>query len=781
MTRFSILTRLGFLGAALLAILVASTVYLMTKVTDSTQLLVDDAKRAEVITTANAASKTFGDLKYWLTDLAASQLVLSEQRARAARQKLDGLLVALEPTDRETVTAIRAEVEALMGDFMRAIDAYAGEQRVVGNSLMARGRVHIQTIDAKLAALTDRLEAETRGASQAGMATAKEAVNLSTGVIIGASVLALVLTLLVVSSIRTPLRRLVTAMDGLTNGNLDVEIPTESGDEIGAMSHTLALFRQSLIERDRLSRERQQAMDQLGEMVDRLAQARDAAMRATQTKSQFLANMSHELRTPLNAIIGITDMLAEDARDDGETDMLEPLERISRAGKHLLSLINDILDLSKIEAGRMELHLESFEIAPLIGDAVNLAGSLAARNANTIEVKCPPDAGEMTADLTRVRQVVFNLLSNACKFTERGKITVEVLSDGEDVDIVVRDTGIGMTPEQLSRLFQEFSQADASTTRKYGGTGLGLAISQRFCRMMGGDITVESEAGKGSAFTVRLPRHARQSQEPQAAAEPGEGAAHVPREGGRRNSVLVVDDDPVARDLLHRFFVREGFEVALANDGREGLTRARALKPSLITLDVLMPEMDGWTVLREIKADPALSQTPVLMVSILDEKNKGFALGASDYVTKPIDRKRLVPILAKYKLDSKGGHVLLVEDEAEVRHLVRRMMVSEGWTVTEAANGREALERLAEAAPLPDLIMLDLIMPEMDGFDFLTERRRNPEWSNVPVVIVTGADLSAEDRKRINGGVAKVISKASLGQDTFLSEVQEFVTKHLGA
>jgi signal transduction histidine kinase/CheY-like chemotaxis protein len=781
MTRFSIPARLAFLGAALLAILVASTFYLIGRVSEGSRMLGEEAQRAALISSANAASKDFGDLKYWLTDLAVSQLVLSERKARAARQALDVELVKLEPVDREAVAIIRREVDGLMGKFMSAIDAYANDQRVIGNSLMAQGRVHIQTIDAELAVLVGRLEAETRAASMDGMVAARSAVRLSYGVIIGATILALVLTLLVVSSIRTPLRRLVTAMNGITEGNLDAPIPAPGPDEIGAMSRTLSLFRESLIERDRLSRERQQAIAQLGEMVDRLAEARDAAMRATQTKSQFLANMSHELRTPLNAIIGITDMLAEDARDDGETESLEPLERISRAGKHLLSLINDILDLSKIEAGRMELHIESFELAPLIADAVNLAGSLAARNANTIQIKCPPNAGSMSSDLTRVRQVVFNLLSNACKFTERGTITVEVAPREEEVEIVVRDTGIGMTPEQVGRLFQEFSQADSSTTRKYGGTGLGLAISQRFCRMMGGDITVESEPGKGSAFTVRLPRAAPVSVGEEAG-QAGEGAVPVvPRLGGKRNSVLIVDDDPVARDVLQRFFAREGFEVALAADGREGLARARSLRPAMITLDVLMPEMDGWTVLREIKADPELAQTPVLMVSILDEKNKGFALGASDYVTKPIDRKRLVAILDKYGLDARGGHVLVVEDEPEVRNLVRRMLVAEGWTVTEAGHGREALDRLSEMAPPPDLIMLDLIMPQMDGFEFLAERRRNPDWSNIPVVIVTGADLSAEDRRRIDGSVAKIISKTSPGQDTFLSEVREFVTMHLGA
>ena len=284
MTRFSIPTRLAFLGAALLAILVASTLYLMGRVSEGSRMLGEEAERATLIATANATSKSFGDLKYWLTDLAVSQLVLSEQKALAARSALDGHLAKLETVDRGTVAVIRIELDAVMADFMRAVDAYANDQRVIGNSLMAQGRVHIQAVDEMLAALAGRLEAQTQTASRTGMAAANSAVLLSYGVIVGSTVLALVLTLLVVSSIRTPLRRLVTAMGRITEGHLDADIPPPGHDEIGAMSRTLSLFRDSLIERDRLSRERQQAIAQLGEMVDRLAEARDAAMHATQTK-----------------------------------------------------------------------------------------------------------------------------------------------------------------------------------------------------------------------------------------------------------------------------------------------------------------------------------------------------------------------------------------------------------------------------------------------------------------------------------------------------------------
>ena len=525
---------------------------------------------------------------------------------------------------------------------------------------------------------------------------------------------------------------------------------------------------------------------QLGEMVDRLAEARDAALKATETKSQFLANMSHELRTPLNAIIGITEMLEEDAQELGQEDFIEPLQRTSRAGKHLLQLINDILDLSKIEAGKVELHLESVDLKSVIDDAVKMVGSQAMANKNRLEVHCPAEIGRIRCDVTRIRQVIFNLLSNASKFTENGVISVDVTAKSEDeaIEITVRDSGIGMTPEQLGRLFKEFSQADSSTTRKYGGTGLGLAISRRFCQMMGGDISVASESGKGSAFTVHLPRQV--PDELARAAGPDEPAplpiapCQAALRGGALagSGVLIIDDDPVARQILVRFFEGAGFEVAEAADGNAGLVCARELRPALITLDVLMPGLDGWGVLRELKADPELARIPVLMVSILDEKNKGFALGASDYMTKPIDRDRLLTLLDKYRADGDTGTVLLVEDDPDTRQMMHRMFVSEGWRVREAENGRVALDSVAQAPP--DLIMLDLMMPEMDGFEFLAALRTRPAWVDIPVIVVTAADLSEADRRRLNGGVEQIIQKAAPDRDAFLNEIRDFVGRYIG-
>ncbi len=488
---------------------------------------------------------------------------------------------------------------------------------------------------------------------------------------------------------------------------------------------------------------------------------------ASQLKSQFLANMSHELRTPLNAIIGVTEMLHEDARDFQRDNELEPLERVLRAARHLLALINDILDLSKIEAGKIELHVESFAIAPLVADVVTTLGTLALKNRNRVLVECASDIGKMRGDQTRIRQALLNLASNATKFTEDGTITIRVQRIAEEghpwVTMAVADTGIGLTREQMGRLFQEFVQADASTTRKYGGTGLGLAISRRFCQMMGGDITVESEPGRGSTFTIRLPAADTGSGPvgPQDSADP-----HAAGPQGETPTILVVDDDPTVREILERYLTREGFSVVTAGSGLDGLRLAREIRPAAITLDVMMPDVDGWTVLAAIKGDPALADIPVILVTIVDERSRGYSLGATDYMVKPIDRERLVGVLREIS-GTLARHALLVDDDDLLRRGMRLALEQEGWKVTEAANGRLAMAQLDEMRP--DVIVLDLMMPEMDGFEFLDGIRQRSEWREIPVLVVTAKDLTSEDRARLNIGIERILHKSS--RDKLLAEV----------
>jgi signal transduction histidine kinase/CheY-like chemotaxis protein len=492
---------------------------------------------------------------------------------------------------------------------------------------------------------------------------------------------------------------------------------------------------------------------------------------ASQLKSQFLANMSHELRTPLNAIIGVTEMLHEDAVDLKREDELEPLERVLRAAKHLLALINEILDLSKIEAGKMDIHIDSFAIRPLVDDVVQTISTLAVKNGNEVVVDCAADIGTMSADQTRIRQALLNLASNANKFTEKGTVTIAARrtteAGGEWVTMAVTDTGIGLTPEQMGKLFQDFVQADASTTRKYGGTGLGLAISRRFCQMMGGDITVTSVPGRGSTFTLRLPAQVGAAK-PVGAAAAARPAAPAARPAAG-STVLVIDDDPSVCELTERFLAREGFSVVTASGGREGLRLARELRPAAITLDIMMPDIDGWTVLAAIKGDPELADIPVILISIIDDKNRGYSLGATDYMVKPVDRERLTGVLRTI-CGKSGGKVLLVDDDAALRQAMRAALERDGWQVSgEAGNGRVALARLADARP--DVILLDLVMPEMDGFEFLVEMRSRAEWRDIPVLVVTAKDLTAEERARLNGDVERVLQKGASDVKELLAEL----------
>ncbi len=514
------------------------------------------------------------------------------------------------------------------------------------------------------------------------------------------------------------------------------------------------------------------ADNELRRQSEELEQARDAALEASRSKSQFLANMSHELRTPLNAIIGYSEMLIEDARASADDELAEDLDRINKSGQHLLSLINDVLDISKIEAGAMELYLEDFAIATAIGAVTATVAPLMKSHDNDLVIEIDPSLSTIRADLTKVRQTLLNLLSNASKFTDHGKIVLRatpVTHEGRAcVQFDVVDTGIGIEPEAIGRLFRPFSQADASTTRKFGGTGLGLAISQRFCEMMGGGITVSSVPGEGSTFSVRLPL--RVDEAPTAPVRPRASGPD------RQLHVVVIDDDADIRDLLERSLARHSIAVRTAAGGREGLAQIRAEHPDAIVLDVMMPELNGWGVLTELKADPATADIPVIMLTSLGQSDIGFALGAVDFLVKPVPAERLASVLRRHARPE-AARVLVVDDDEAGRMHVRRKLESAGHTVYEAADGQQGIE--AMLATSPDLVLLDLMMPVLDGFAVLQRMRGTPQLEDIPVVVVTAKDLSAAERTMLAGARA-VIERSGHPREELARSVSGRVAQLLG-
>ncbi|MBR0717800.1 response regulator [Bradyrhizobium liaoningense] len=895
MARLNIRTRVILLSSALLLVILGTNIYLTRKLADNSAVVAEVADLIDVIESANGARIAFGELRYWLTDLAVSMLTLSERNAAEARRRMDHLLDQVAARKPDRIAPVRAELAQFEKFAADAVEEYTADRRVMGNSLLAQARRHSAVVDELLRSIVTELTNEAAAARDRAVAAVATATRITQGTVAVVVVLGALLTFLLLRSITLPLRRLVVAIDGLNAGNVAVPIPAAGQDEIGAMARTLAMFRDTLTERDRLTAEREHERKTLAAAIatisdgfvlydaddrivvcnervreiyphradlfrpgtsfreileaavtrsvadlngrtpeewieERLRQhsapysvaeisyrndlwvrvtqrkthdggtvfvytditelkrrqielehAREEAEAANRTKSQFLANMSHELRTPLNAIIGIAEMLYEETQDGNDNALAEPVGRIVRAGKHLLMLINDILDLSKIEAGKLDLYPEELDIAALVGELTKTTQSIADKNRNLLIVECPADIGVIRADSTRVRQVLLNLLGNACKFTENGEIRLTAAREMDGSTgwavFVVADTGIGMTAEQLGHLFQEFSQADSSTTRKYGGSGLGLAISQRLCRAMGGEITVASKPGRGAVFTVRLPDQAVHAATQRGEILPVAQGGPPMRMTAGFPRVLVIDDDLDALDVMRRFLSKEGFDVLTARGGREGLRLARELRPSLITLDVLMPELDGWYVLRELKSMPELADIPVIMLTIVDERRKGYALGASEYITKPIDWTRLRTVLHHLSGSPSSRDILLVEDDQRTRQLLASRLAAEGWWIVEAENGREGLKRLAQRRP--SLVLLDLMMPEMDGFEFLEELRSNAAFENIPVVVMTATDLSEADRKRLNSGIIEFVSKAGCTRDELLTRIRDFLMRNL--
>ena len=500
----------------------------------------------------------------------------------------------------------------------------------------------------------------------------------------------------------------------------------------------------------------------LSEAMRDLSQARDAAEAANVAKSDFLANMSHELRTPLNAIIGYAEVLREDLERAGMRRSQEDVGWICSSSQHLLELINSLLDLSKIEAGKMELDIHSFDLGKMLAEVEMLLTPLAARQSNRLTFTVEP-MGMIMGDATKLRQILINLGGNACKFTKDGFIEVQARREGAELVLVVSDTGIGMGEDEVARLFQPFTQSDASTTRRYGGTGLGLALVDRFATMLGGSVGVTSDVGLGSVFTLRVPCDSGQ-----AATLPE--LADLPSGPRLRPLAVIVDDEPSSVELLRRMLERDGYDALVAQDGEAGLELARQVLPDIILLDLDMPRMDGWSVLEALAAAPETRDIPTIMVSVDDRKRVSLSKGASEHLVKPVKGDELEAILLLYAKRHSGA-ILLVEDDEATGRLYENGLRQAGFTVVRATSGAQAAEQIA--AERFALVITDLRMPDGDGFALIAAIAALPVPERPPVVVVTGRSLMPEERAALEGSTRAVILKSGLSPRHLVSSVSE--------
>lgn len=595
----------------------------------------------------------------------------------------------------------------------------------------------------------------------------------------------IILTRLIVN----PITMLEASAEKIAQGNLKERTPPLGEDEIGKLAMEFNTMAENLEEHyaslEKKVEDRTMEFMKANEVLFRnkheLEVLNEELINANRMKSQFLANISHELRTPLNSIIGFSELLHERSFGDLNQKQFQYVEYIHGSGRHLLDLINNILDLSKIEAGKVELHSEEFELAEVLGDILGTIKPIAAKKDVIVESKDIKVSQIIKADKSKIKQIMLNLLSNAVKFNKKGgRVDVDwnIVEDkgGRSILVSVKDTGIGIKKEDFPKVFREFEQIDASITREYGGTGLGLALTKKLVELHGGRIWLESEAGKGTQISFVLPQEiaAEEAVYKKAEEMPAPKVSRIIEEESPP-LILVAGESPDINELLKEYLVSAGYNVHTASDGIEVISKAKELMPFAIALGIKIPKKDGWEVIKELKETPETSNIPVIIVSSSNNKELGFSLGAVDHLTKPVDKNKLLESLGRLSLVSsikrRPFTILAIDDEPQVLELIGDLLEKQGFGVLKAAGGEEGIKLAIEKEP--DIIILDLMMPQVSGFDVVERLKTHPIAKDIPIIIFTAKDITEDDKLKLGDNIDHLLKKAGFSKDDLLNEIKK--------